>query len=286
MKTSDIADPIFLKAVQAIDGGDVAQLELLVNDHPYLVSERLDYNSADYFDRPYLLWFIADNPIRNKTLPANIVLIANKLITAVQRYAPATAVAQLEYALGLVATGATPREQGVQIELIDVLINHGASAGGVLGALAHNNIDAAKHILARGGRLDLATAAGLNKMDDVKRLLPKTTHGGQLTALTVAAFFGNADMVSYLLEAGVNANGYPEKDQGFHAHGTPLHQAVSCGSLECVRLLVEGHARTDVPDLIFKATPLGWAQHLQTGDMPEAESQKYKVIEDYLRATV
>ena len=52
MKTSDIKDPMFKAAVEAIDGGDVPELNRLVDEHPTLVSERLLNGEQGYFKDP------------------------------------------------------------------------------------------------------------------------------------------------------------------------------------------------------------------------------------------
>lgn len=35
----------------------------LIELHPYLVDDKLQNNSNGYFKNPYLLWFVADNPM-------------------------------------------------------------------------------------------------------------------------------------------------------------------------------------------------------------------------------
>jgi peptide-methionine (S)-S-oxide reductase len=45
------------------------------------------------------------------------------------------------------------------------------------------------------------------------------------------------------------------------AHSTPLHQAVSSGSLAAVQVLVEAGADLTTRDRIYDGTPLGWAEH-------------------------
>ena len=284
-------DPFFRQAVEAIDSGNLRLLEQTIEAHPSLVAEPLEHLSGDYFNEPYLLWFVADNPIRNGKLPANIVEITAALVRAVQTHAPQTAARQLDYALGLVATGRTPKESGSQIALMDLLIDAGATPGSGLGALAHGNMAAAEHLVQRGSPLTLAVATGLGRLSDVQRLLPAATAGlstpsagEKLIALTVAAYYGNGPLLRYLLEAGVDPNGYPEKGSGFHEHATPLHQAVASGSLECVKLLVEAGARTDAVDHMYSGTPLEWADYLQReGDQREGQQERYRVIEEYLK---
>ena len=69
---SEISDPLFRAAVAAIDTGDVTALERFLAAQPQLLRDRLEGYGEGYFQRPYLLWFVAENPIRNGTLPANI----------------------------------------------------------------------------------------------------------------------------------------------------------------------------------------------------------------------
>jgi peptide-methionine (S)-S-oxide reductase len=282
MTDQNIKDPLFAQAVEAIDTGNFALLNELLEKHPSLITERLDSPTGDYFDSPYLVWFVADNPIRNGKLPDNIVEVTAMLAAAVKQYAPETAAQQLDYTLGLVATGRIPRESGRQLEMMDVLIDAEAKPGGGEGALANGNAEAAKHLIERGGKLTLPTAVGLGRMDDVNRLLPLATPAERITALTTAAFCGNVTMLSHLLKAGVDPNGYPEKGSGFHSHATPLHQAVASGSLTCVKLLLDAGAKTDARDTIYDGTPLGWAMYMQTETDDEGMRKRYQAIEKYL----
>jgi len=282
MKNDEITDPVFREAVEAIDAGNITALEDLLIKYPELVSQPLPHPSGDYFKNPYLLWFVADNPIRAGVLPPNIVGITRLLIQFVQQEAAGSMQQQLDYTLGLVVTGRIPRECGVQIEMIDLLIDCGATPGGGLGALAHGNVSAAAHLIERGGTLTLATAVGLDRMDDVTRLVQGADDDEKLVALTVAAFYGNTRMLSFLLQTGVNPNGYPVGS--FHRHATPLHQAVYSGSLDCVTLLVESGAKLDATDKTYEGTPLDWAMYMPTEDgYDEAAKQRFAEIEAYLR---
>ncbi|HEY4327051.1 MAG TPA: ankyrin repeat domain-containing protein [Mucilaginibacter sp.] len=283
MNNSEITDPLFLETVEAIDSGDTEHLESLVTKHPRLIVDRLDHPVEGYFRNPYLLWFVADNPIRIDKLPPNITEITSFLITAVKRGAADSYQFQLDYTLGLVATGRIPQECGVQIEMMDLLINEGAKPGGGLGALAHGNIAAAEYLIERGGTLTLPVAVGLARMDDVKRLVVTAKPEELLIALTAAAFYGKPDMITYLLSAGVNPNGYPKNNSGFHSHATPLHQAVYSGSLDAVKLLVEAGADIDARDLVYDGTTIGWAQYMQTEESTdETQKKSFALIADYL----
>ena len=73
-------DDDFREAVAAIDSGDVVELERLVAANPALVRERLASPGAwlretvggaldGFFQRPYLLWFVAEDPVRHGSPP-------------------------------------------------------------------------------------------------------------------------------------------------------------------------------------------------------------------------
>ena len=286
MKNPPITDTLFQRAIEAIDSGNIAALEDLITQHPSLVKERLQNNEEGYFKDPYLVWFVADNPIRNSKLPANIVAVTRLLIDAVKREEPGTYQHQIDYTLGLVVTGRIPRECGVQIALMDMLIDAGATPGGGMGAFAHGNIEAGRHLIDRGGELTLGAAVCLERIDDIERLGVIAGPAEKLTALTAAAFYGKADMIRLLLAMGADPNGYPESNSGFHSHATPLHQAVQSGSLDAVKLLVEAGAGLDAADNIYNGTPLGWARHMQTDDYyDEPAKRNFALIAEYLQGS-
>ena len=98
MTHAENLDDLFRQAVAAIDAGDLAALQALLNEHPQLVHDRLESPGAwlrdkignaiepdGFFARPYLLWFVAEDPVRNNSLPANIATIASAIIDAAKR---------------------------------------------------------------------------------------------------------------------------------------------------------------------------------------------------------
>jgi len=284
MNNSDINDPMFRKAVEAIDTGDLVSLIDLLDKNPSLISKRLDAPTEGYFANPYLIWFVADNPVRNDKLAANIVDITRTLIQYIQQHAPQTLREQIDYTLGLVATGRIARESEWQIELMDLLINAGAKPGNGIGALAHGNKDAARHLMKRGGELTLTTAIGLDQADDVTRLLNKATNTDKKIALMASAFLGKADMIKLLIESDADVNGYINHSSGFHSHATALHQAVYSGSLESVKLLVVAGADLNSKDRIYDGTPLDWARYVQKEEKDKSKRKKFAAIEKYLHS--
>lgn len=288
MKTADITDLLFKEAVDAIDSGNIATLQRLLDANPSLVTSRLTTpNEEGYFKDPYLLWFVADNPIRHHKLPPNIVEVTATIIKALQKYRNGSYQHQLDYALGLVATGRIPKECGVQIPLMELLIQEGAKVkGSVLGPIGQRNFEAALFLLNRGSDYDVATAVGLDRLDDVRKLSKTSTPSQLYVALVVASFFGKADVIALLIGAGADVNGHGDQKDfgGFHSHASALHQAVYSGSLDSVKALVQAGANLNATDKAYTGTPLGWAIYMQTEEgYTVEERKKFAEIEAYLK---
>lgn len=290
---SDSRDALFREAVAAIDAGDLPALDALLATHPGLAHDRLDAPGAwlrdvvggaldGFFERPYLLWFVAEDPVRNGTLPANIAEVAQAIIDAARRAGSGKLQEQLDYALRLVSWSWIARQCGVQIALIDVLVDAGASPeGNPNNALVNGNLEAAAHLVARGATLTLATAMCLGRWDEADALLLTSTPARKQFALVLSALRGRAEAVRRLLEAGADPNA-PCPD--LYSHATPLHHAVSSGSFDAVQALVEAGAKLDTPDTAYHGTPLGWALYALQDDAPRRDTAPdYQPIVDYLR---
>lgn len=261
----EIPDPRFRQAVAALDAGDVSALEGLLAAHPELVSQRADCGEG-YFHQPYLLWFVAENPIRNGRLPGNIAQVAGTILEAAERQGVESLRHQIDYALELVCSGRVSRECGVQRELIDLLLDASADPDGALvSCLAHREVAAAERLLERGARLTLTAAVCTGRTDDVRRLAPAAGAEERQRALAAAALYGLAPTLALLLDLGVDLDAYsPAK---FHSHATALHHAVDSGSLEAVRVLVEDGAGLSTRDLLYQGTPLDWAEYLERAEI-------------------
>jgi peptide-methionine (S)-S-oxide reductase len=126
------------------------------------VRERVE-GGEGYFHRPYLLWFVAENPVRNDTLPANIVAVTAAIVAAAREHAVESFQEQIDYGLGLVCSGRVVRERGVQGPLIDLLVEAGADPTSALTtALAHRESEAVARLLERGASDD-AVGGGLHR---------------------------------------------------------------------------------------------------------------------------
>jgi len=272
-------DTLFQQAVSAVDAGDENHLRELLNLHPELATCRL-YTPGkwlaeaipdalnSFFKHPYLLWFVAEDAVRNNTLPPNIASIAAIIIDKAKTE-KTNFQEQINYALKLVAWSGVANKCGVQVALLDVLIDAGASTDGVSNdALVNGNNDAARHIIHRGAKLTLATALCLEKWNDADVLAASASNDQKQFSLVLAALNGKAEAVKRAIAFGADIN---KPSDHLYSHGSPLHHAVWSGSVDTVKVLVEAGANLDTRDTAFDGTPLGWALY-----------GKRKEVADYL----
>jgi hypothetical protein len=261
-----IEDPVFRRAVDLIDAGDVAGLRSWLSQHPKLVHQHVNFEGWNYFYNPTLLEFVAENPIRHGKLPQNIVEIAKVILDA------GASQSAMNETLALTATGSVPHGSRLQIPLVNLLCERGADPDSALVATAlHGYLEPLNALLAHGARMNLPVAAALGRMDEVRRLLPAADSHDRHLAFAFAVQHGQVEVVRFLLDADEDPNRY--NPVGGHSHCTPLHQAAGYGPDELVRLLVERGARLDFKDVLWQGTPADWAHH-----------QGKTEIEAYLRA--
>jgi peptide-methionine (S)-S-oxide reductase len=283
-------DQLFQEAVALIGAGDALALDRLLTDNPELARERLtapgpwlrDKIGAaldGFFKDPYLLWFVSEDVPVHGHLPKNIAEVTRVILRSAQG-APGVQ-EQLDSALRLVCWSGVAHRHGVQVELIDTLIDAGASPdGGPVNALVNGHVAAAEHLVARGAELTLASAVCLGRWDDARRLSATVNESEKQFALVLAALNGKADAVKWMLETGADVN---RPSAELYAHGAPLHHAVCSGSLATVRALVEAGADAGTRDTAWNGTPLGWAEYYLS-EMKDVDSQRrYGEIADYLR---
>ena len=174
------------------------------------------------------------------------------------------------------------RQHGVQLDLIDVLVDAGAALdGNQNNALVNGNFAAAEHLVKRGANLTLEVALCLGWWNDVDRLLPITTDEQKQFAFVLSALHGQVDALRRLIAAGADVNA---PSAGLYSHGTPLHHAVSSGSLEAVEVLVDAGANLNAKDHAWGGTPLGWAEYYLNGPQAGHTDKQYAQIAAYLRS--
>ncbi|MGQ0537684.1 MAG: ankyrin repeat domain-containing protein [Gemmatimonadaceae bacterium] len=285
-------DALFQEAVAAIDAGDVTTLERLTQNHPELVRERLAAPGAwlrdkagaalsGFFAEPYLLWFVAEDPVRNDSLPENIAQIAHAIIAAARREHVVSLQQQLDYALRLVAWSWVAHRGGVQLQLIDVLLDAGASSEGVSDdALVNGHAAAAERLLERGAKATLATALCLGRWQEAERLAGEASPRAKQMALTLAALNGKSEALVRLIALGdVDVNA---ASQDLYSHAAPLHHAVASGSLDAIAALVQSGASLAATDAVHGATPVGWAEHFLSDAKSDDARARYAAIGAYL----
>lgn len=293
MHAPDLTDRLFREAVTAIDAGDVPTVDRLMAEHPRLARDRLDAPGAwlrdkvggaldGFFQNPFLLWFVAEDPVRNGTLPGNIADVTRAIIRAAQREGVANLQEQLDYALRLVSWSTVAAKHGVQLTLIDVLADAGASLdGNPDNALVNGNVAAAEHLVTRGATITLATALCLGRWTDVTRLAPAASASEKQFAFVLAALNGQADALCRMIDVGIDVN---RPSANLYSHGTPLHHAVCSGSLDAVRVLVDAGATLNTRDTAWNGTPLGWAEYYHAQHERGERGKQYAEIATYLRA--
>jgi Ankyrin repeats (3 copies) len=259
------ASPTFLfeSAVDATIRGDIATLRRLLS-----VDQSLAKARSTRTHRLTLLHYLGANGFEGyrQTSPENAVTVATLLLDA---GADVDAVGDGSFAgattLGEVATSANAERAGVQVPLLSLLVDHGASVDGAPGgwnplrsALHNGCLRAAEFLASRGARVDLETAAGVGQLDIVKSffnadgtLRGDATKAQMESGFVLAAAYGRMRVVKFLLEKGVNLSA-GENDQ------TALHLAAHRGQLRMVEFLLDQGAPLEAPNA-YGATVLGQA---------------------------
>jgi ankyrin repeat protein len=255
-----IRDPSFKAAVTALQHGDARELRRLLDAEPRLLREHIvepecyrEVQRPQYFRDPRLFWFIANNPTLMKRMPANMVEMADVMI------ARGVDQADIDYALELVMTSAPAREQGLQIPLLERLLEAGAKATpqAIDMTLAHRELAPIDALLRAGHPMTAPIAAALGRTDRLKELLRGASASEVHSALSLAAVNGHTEAARLALDAGADVDAF----MVVHRHSTPLHQAALDENLELMALLLARGARTDIADTLWDGTPLDWAIH-------------------------
>jgi peptide-methionine (S)-S-oxide reductase len=258
-----IRDPAFRAAVDALQRGDTRALEQRLDGDPHLLHVRArepDCYGDDYFRDPKLLWFAAFNPIPAAPVPANLVEVAQVML------ARGPESQDLDYTLELVMTGCAAREAGLQVPLMDALLEAGAHAtpAAIHATLRERELGAVEALLERGHPLTAPIAAALGRTDDLGALL--TPENAQ-DALYVAALNRRTEAAALALDAGADPDAFPD-------HATALHEAALNDDTPTVELLLDRGARTDLRDRMWDGTPLGWARHARADRAAELLSRR------------
>jgi len=258
-----VKDPNFKAALRAMEAGDLEGVKRILAEHPYLATARAEeegWFAGPYFKHPYLLEFVAENPIRTGKLPGNICAIAQVVVDAFNHKGHKEHKGEaITKTLGLVASGSVARECGVQVSLLELLVKNGADATeGLNAAVMNGEMQAAEAMLRLGAKPDLVAAAGLGLKERLVELLdaagevPKERLGAILAA---AIRHGHWNTAEVILD-----RGFP-LDEEVQQSGTALHHAAWSGHRDiCERLIARG-ADLKRKDRQWQGTAADWARH-------------------------
>src|SRR5436190_3897107 len=196
-------------AVEAVIAGDVLTLRSMLRDDPQLAHAR-----SARRHHATLLHYTAANGVegvRQKT-PANAVEVADLLLDAgAEPDAVAIMYDNLCTTMSMLVSSAHPAKAGLQAELAETLLDHGAAYSGpgsawqsnLMTALAFGYVGTAERLARRGAPVDdLPAAAGLGRVEEAIRLLPTADGRSRQVALALASQHGHAEVVKVLLDAG------------------------------------------------------------------------------------
>ncbi|HET9360798.1 MAG TPA: ankyrin repeat domain-containing protein, partial [Vicinamibacterales bacterium] len=257
----------FEDAVDAIVQGNTDALKQLLERNPDLVRAR-----SMRKHHSHLLHYVSANGVegfRQRT-PKNAVQVLEVLLDAGAEVNAKADMYGGSTTVGLVATSIHPQNAGVQNDLIDVLIAHGAhidrpGAGGgtanlINSCLANGRPGAAEYLARRGAPIDLEGAAGLGRLDLVRQFFDSDGHfANSATAeqmkdgFSWACEYGRTEVVEFLLTRGVDVGARLRPHQQ-----TGLHWAAIGPHVETVRLLLRRGSPIDVRDESFGVTALEW----------------------------
>jgi len=252
----------FERGAEAVVTGDVRTLARLLAEEPALVHTR---SAREH--RATLLHYTSANGVEGyrQRSPQNAPDVARILLDAgAEVDATADVYGGDCTTLLLVATSTPPRKAGVQIPLLELLLERGAAidrprrSGGIIrDALANGCPEAAAFLARRGAPLSLEEASGLGLLDVVQSffnpdgtLKPPATPRERQQAFLWACGYGQDEVVEFLLQRGADL-GAPDEDGQ-----TGLHWAVMGGDPKTVELLVDRDAPLEVTNK-YGGTVLG-----------------------------
>ncbi|MFB0494730.1 ankyrin repeat domain-containing protein [Mucilaginibacter sp. NFR10] len=236
----------FEQAADAIAAGDADTLKKLLAQRPGLINERSRRNHHST-----LLNYVGANGFeawRQKT-PQNAVEIAAIILDAGAEVDAWGDMYRGTSTLGLVATSVHPVIKGIQEELMDILIRHGADPnhavaadytdGNLILACLHNGrYEPVRYLASKGAEVELEGAGGIGDLEKVKsyfneqgELINKSMAAKRDGCLIWACVCGHRPVVEFLLNHGCGVRTVWDNT-------TPLHSAAYGGQVELVKMLL------------------------------------------------
>lgn len=246
LQHADSSDSKFEQAADAIASGDIATLRRLLDESPELIRQR-----SSHEHRSTLLHYVSANGIEDfrQRTPPNIAEITRLLLDrGADVNAESDAYSGRSMALGLTATSVHPEAAGVQIALMELLLERGAlielqPGEAVRACLANGRPLAARFLASHGAYLGFENAAGVGRLDRVKELVASASKEELGRGFVWACGYGHNDVVEFLLDYGV------DPAVGSRVDMTGLHLAAHEGHLDTVKLLLAHNAPLEVKNV-------------------------------------
>lgn len=266
----------FEAGVQAILDGDVATLEKLLSENPELIRTRSPRKHG-----ATLLHYVAANGVERQRTPENAVEVALVLLNAgaaVDALADTYGGGKDQTTLNLLVSSCHPAKAGVQVGLVETLLDFGAAINGLeddssplITALAFHYPKAAEALARRGAKVEsVVAAAGLGRTDlvesflddngDLKPSVPlvnvswlelqRDPKANLELALVWAAMHHRTNVVGLLLKQGVSPAARDNRQS------TALHWTACYGYLDTTRVLLDWKAPLEAQNQ-FGGTVLG-----------------------------
>jgi ankyrin repeat protein len=278
----------FEDAAAAIVTGDLSLLERLLRNRPKMIRQ---HSSREH--HATLLHYVAANGVegyRQKT-PGNAPEIATFLLEAgADVNATAHVYGGPTTTLELVATSLHTEQAGVQEQLMEVLLQHGASLKGthnrglVNACLANSRVRAAEFLVDHGAPLDLEGAAGLGRLETVKTFFDSNGHlrsdatpSHMERGFLWACEYGRNEVIEFLLQRGAALDAQANTGQ------PSLHWAVIGGRIETIKLLISCGADLQQRNC-YDSTPLGQALWSAVHSTKDTQAIYLGVIEALIQA--
>ena len=237
---------VFEQAVDAIVAGDLTRLKHLMEENPWLVTER-----STRSHHSTLLHYCGTNGVEGyrQRYPSNAIEILQYLLAAGSEVDAVADMYGGSTTLGLVATSIHPAKVGFLLPMLDILLKAGASldhpqiAGNghtLINSCLHNGRpEAADYLVQKGASVDLEGAAGTGQLEKVRQffdgngaLKNGATRQQMEYGFMWACEYGHEAVVTYLLDQGV--------DPDMELHGMfGLHWALVGGHAGVLNLLME-----------------------------------------------
>lgn len=193
----------FEQAAQSIVDGDLSELRKLLDADPSLIHTR---STRDHHST--LLHYVAANGIEDalQRTPPNILEITRFLLdSGADPNAESDAYGGRSTALNLTATSVHPEKAGLQIPLLQLLLDRGAiiQPGDLNACLANGRGAAAAFLANRGAYIDLEGAAGTGRLNLARELFPSSTPEQRKNAIAWSSEYGHLAIVEFLLDHAV-----------------------------------------------------------------------------------